>query len=52
MTVELVGILLESARTRLVKADGSDMLRVQGEARALEKLYRELTTDAPNQETM
>lgn len=51
LTVELISILVEDARSRLVKASGEDMLRIQGEARAFEKLYRELTTAPVNQET-
>jgi hypothetical protein len=51
MVVEMIGILVEDSRTRLVKAADDDMLRAQGEARAFEKLYRDLTTPAPNQET-
>ena len=52
MVVEMLGIMVEDARTRLVQSTESDMLRVQGEARALEKLYKELTTAPPNQENM
>ena len=52
LTTELVGIMVEEARSRLVQASGEDMLRAQGEARILERLYRELTTEAPNQEIM
>lgn len=44
---EMVGILAEEARTRLVDADQNDMMRVQGEARAFAKLYRLLTEASP-----
>lgn len=47
---EMVGLLAEDARQRLVDAQQSDMLGVQGEARAFEKLYRRLTEAPPNQE--
>lgn len=50
MIRELVGLLVEDARTRLVDAQQNDMLGVQGEARAFEKLYRRLTETPPNQE--
>ena len=52
MFVELVGIALEESRTRLVNADGNDMLRAQGESRRLERLYKDLTQPSPVKETM
>jgi hypothetical protein len=48
--VELVGLLLEDARSALVQAAADDMLRVQGEARVLDRLYKRLTTAPPNKE--
>jgi hypothetical protein len=47
MIRELVGLLAEDARKRLVDASQTDMLQVQGEARALAKLYRQLTETPP-----
>lgn len=47
---EMVGLLAEDARMRLVDAADNDMLRVQGEARAFNKLYRQLTETPPGQE--
>lgn len=46
--VEIVKLCLDDARESLVSAEGNDMLRVQGAARQLEKLYRELTVVPPS----
>jgi hypothetical protein len=40
---KMVGLLFEEAKHKLVSAEGDDLLRLQGEARALDKLYKELT---------
>jgi len=48
MIREMVGISLENARRKLVLADSqADIFRVQGEARAFDKLYRRLTEPSP-----
>ncbi len=46
--VDLLKVLQEAAKESLVGADGNDMLRLQGEARAFGKLIRELTNQPPN----
>lgn len=48
--IEMIGILVEEYRNTLVSADGNDMLRAQGAARAFEKLHRELTTLPPTED--
>lgn len=45
--IELVQLTLVEAKESLVDAAGDDMLRVQGAARQLQRLYRELTTTPP-----
>lgn len=39
---ELIGLMLEQAKDALVDAMGEDLLRRQGEAKAFERLHREL----------
>ena len=46
--IDLVKEALDDAKDSLVLTDGEDMLRTQGTARYLTKLYRELTTVPPN----
>ena len=46
--VELVKLSGEAARESLVTAEGNDMLRMQGAARHLDKLHKDLTTNPPN----
>lgn len=46
--VELVRLCSDKAKESLVSAEGDDMLRMQGEARALRKLHTDLTTTPPN----
>lgn len=45
--VEMVKLSREEVKESLVSADGEDMYRLQGTARYLAKLYRELTTEPP-----
>lgn len=47
MTRELVNLLFESAKHNLVNYEGENLLRLQGEARALDRLYKQLTQPAP-----
>lgn len=49
---ELVGLLFEDTKHSLVSSEGEATLRLQGEARALDKLYKQLTRPSPvvNQE--
>ena len=47
MVVEMTRLLAEEARQALVSADGDDMLRAQGAARAFDRLHRQLTTAPP-----
>lgn len=44
---ELVDIMFEDAKNSLVNSNGEDTLRLQGEARAFERLYRQLTVPSP-----
>jgi N-acetylglucosamine kinase-like BadF-type ATPase len=46
--VEVVKLLADEAKESLVSAEGEDMLRLQGGARQLAKIYRELTITPPN----
>lgn len=46
--VELVKLSGDEAKESLVVMDGNDMLRMQGAARHLRALYRELTTTPPS----
>jgi 4-diphosphocytidyl-2C-methyl-D-erythritol kinase len=41
---EMVGLLLEDAKHNLVSAEGAALIRLQGEARALQRIYEQLTT--------
>lgn len=45
--IELLKLSVDEAKESLVSADGEDMLRVQGAARHMAKLYRELTVEPP-----
>jgi len=46
--IQLVKLSVDEAKESLVKAEGEDMYRVQGAARNLERLYRELTVEPPS----
>ena len=46
--IELVQLQRDAARESLVTADGDDMLRKQGEARAFDRLHRDLITIPPS----
>jgi hypothetical protein len=46
--IELVKLQCDLLKESLVKADGDDMLRAQGAARAYEKLHTEMTTEPPS----
>lgn len=48
---ELVDLLYEEVKDGLVAASGDEMLKMQGEARALERLYKKLTTEVPGTTT-
>lgn len=52
MVVEMVGLMVEESRGRLVDAEGQDIHRVQGEARALTRLYKSLTVKPPTLENI
>jgi hypothetical protein len=41
---EMVGLLLEDAKHNLITAEGESLLRLQGEARALQRMNEQLTT--------
>ncbi len=45
--VEMVKLSVEDLKESLVSADGEDMYRLQGAARHLMKLYRQLTVEPP-----
>lgn len=47
LTVDLVGLLVEEAKERLVSADGVDIPRIQGAAREFRALHRNLTNQPP-----
>lgn len=49
---ELLGIKVEESRTKLVRATDNDIFRLQGEAQALERLLRDITSPTPTQESM
>lgn len=51
MLVELVAVMLDEARGRLVDAEGTDIYRAQGEARSLLRMHRALTIPPPNTES-
>lgn len=44
---ELVGLLFENAKHNLVEAQGEDLLRLQGEAKAYRHLHTQLTRPSP-----
>ena len=46
--VDMVKLMGDEVKENLVAADGDDMLRKQGAARQLAKLYKDLTTTPPN----
>lgn len=46
--VDLVRLSLDSLKESLVLVDGDDMLRKQGAARELQRLYKELTIAPPS----
>jgi hypothetical protein len=46
--IELVKLSGEGAKESLVTAEGDDMLRLQGAARHMAKLHKELTTQPPS----
>lgn len=50
--VDMLKAYQDIAKESLVAADGNDMLRLQGEARGLGKLIRELSTQPPNIKTL
>lgn len=52
MVVEMVGLMVEESRTRLVDAEGQDIYRMQGEARVLTRLYKSLTVKPPTLENI
>lgn len=47
-TIELVKLSLDETKDTLVSADGNDMLRLQGVARHLTKLHKDLTVVPPS----
>jgi ribosomal protein L17 len=50
---QMVGLLLEEAKHNLVTAEGAVLLRLQGEARALQRIFEQLTkkpTQLPTRE--
>jgi hypothetical protein len=40
---EMIGLLLEDAKHNLVTAEGDALIRLQGEARLLQRIYEQLT---------
>lgn len=46
--IEFVKLSGDELKESLVSADGEDMYRVQGAARHMAKLYRELTVEPPS----
>lgn len=44
---ELVDLMYEDAKEGLVRTSGDDMLRLQGEAQCLRRLYDRLTRSSP-----
>lgn len=44
---ELVNLLFEDAKHNLVTAQGDDILRLQGGAQALRRLFRDLSEPSP-----
>lgn len=47
-TVQLLVLLAEEAKERLVTATGDELLREQGAARELRRIVRELTVEPPS----
>jgi len=45
--IELVRLSIENVKESLVTADGEDMYRLQGTARYLSRMLRDLTVDPP-----
>jgi oligoendopeptidase F len=41
---QMVGLLLEDAKHNLISAEGALLLQLQGEARAFQRVYEQLTT--------
>jgi ribosomal protein L17 len=41
---QMVGLLLDDAKHNLIGAEGEAILRLQGEARALQRIFDQLTT--------
>lgn len=46
--IELVKLTIDDIKESLVSAEREDIHRLQGAARELRRLYRELTTDSPS----
>jgi N-acetylglucosamine kinase-like BadF-type ATPase len=46
--IELVKLSSDDLKESLVSAEGNDMLRLQGAARHLTKLHKEMTVTPPN----
>lgn len=40
---QMIGLLLEDVKHNLISAEGDTLIRLQGEARLLQKLYEQLT---------
>lgn len=51
MVIDMLGLMVEEARLRMVDADGNDIYRLQGETRGLTRLYKSLTVAPPNKES-
>lgn len=47
---ELLGLLLEEVKHKLISSEGDQTLRLQGEARAFERLHTQLTRTSLNRE--
>lgn len=45
---ELVDLLFEEAKHSLIQARGDDLLRMQGEAQAMDRLHEKLTRASPS----
>ena len=43
----MLTLLIEDAKDSLIEASGDDTLRLQGEAKALLRLHRAITTSSP-----
>lgn len=46
--IKLIDLIVQDLKESLVRAEGEDMLRLQGAARHFSKLHKELTTEPPN----